>query len=197
MKALSKLLDGKRICRACFAHHAAVPCFGCGAVREPATRDAEGRPLCPDCMIRQPENLEERVGCGRRKPVANRLPDGPRCQNCRPRITAECGICGRTALCDMSRAAGQPWCDRCQQRWAACSGCGTVAQARSGTWEKPLCAKCTNPDPDFWGRCPVCTITWQLSTRPCQRCVLDQQVCDLLGDATGPSAPNSPRSTTR
>ncbi|MFE6776408.1 hypothetical protein [Streptomyces sp. NPDC057702] len=40
VKTLSKLLDGKRICRACFAHHAAVSCFGCGAVREPATRDA-------------------------------------------------------------------------------------------------------------------------------------------------------------
>ena len=71
--ALSKLLDGKRVCQACFAHQAAVPCFGCGAVREPATRDAEGRPLCPNCMIRKPENLEECVGWGRRKPVANRL----------------------------------------------------------------------------------------------------------------------------
>ncbi|MFJ1818679.1 site-specific integrase [Streptomyces sp. NPDC088139] len=189
VKALSKLLDGKRICRACFAHHAAVSCFGCGAVREPATRDAEGRPLCPNCMIRQPANLEECVGCGRRKPVANRLPDGPRCQNCRPRITAECGICGRTALCDMSRATGQPWCDRCQQRWVACSSCGTVAQARSGTWEAPLCAKCTNPEPDFWDRCPVCTVTWQLSPRPCQRCALDQQVRDLLGDTTGAIRP--------
>ncbi|WP_246212514.1 hypothetical protein [Streptomyces abyssomicinicus] len=49
--------------------------FGCGAVREPATRDTEGRPLCPNCMIRQPENLEECVGCGRRKPVASRLPE--------------------------------------------------------------------------------------------------------------------------
>jgi hypothetical protein len=48
-----------------------------------------------------------------------------------------------------------------------------------------LCAKCTNPDPDFWGRCPVCTTTWQLSTSPCQRCALDQQVRDLLGDAAG------------
>jgi hypothetical protein len=70
-----------------------------------------------------------------------------------------------------------------------CSGCGTVAQARGGTWEAPLCAKCTNPDPDFWGRCPVCTTTWQLSPHPCQRCVLDQQVRDLLGDATGAIRP--------
>ncbi|WP_177235527.1 hypothetical protein [Streptomyces sp. MUSC 14] len=52
-----------------------------------------------------------------------------------------------------------------------------------------MCAKCTNPDPDFWGRCPVCTITWQLSTRPCQRCVLDRQVRGLLGDATGAICP--------
>ncbi|MFB7501705.1 hypothetical protein ACFC09_44875 [Streptomyces sp. NPDC056161] len=89
----------------------------------------------------------------------------------------------------MSRATGQPWCDRCQQRWVACSGCATVAQARSGTWEEPLCAKCTNPDPDFWGRCPVCTTTWQLSTRPCQRCVLDQQVRDLLGGSDGAIRP--------
>lgn len=43
VKALSKLLDGQRICRACFAKHAAaVPCARCGAVREPATRDAAG-----------------------------------------------------------------------------------------------------------------------------------------------------------
>ncbi|MCX4581214.1 site-specific integrase [Streptomyces sp. NBC_01571] len=107
VKALSKLLEGKRICRACFARHAAVPCSGCGAVREPATRDSEGRPLCPNCMIRQPDNLEECVGCRRRMPVANR----------------------------------------------------------------------------------VCTTTWQLSPRPCQRCVLDQQVRDLLGNATGALRP--------
>ncbi|WP_055632853.1 hypothetical protein [Streptomyces griseoruber] len=189
VKALSKLLEGKRICRACFARHAAVACSGCGAVREPATRDSEGRPLCPNCMIRQPANLEECVGCRRRMPVATRLPDGPRCNNCRPRITAECGICRRMAPCEMSRATGQPWCERCQHRWVTCSGCDSVAQARGGTWEAPLCAKCTNPDPDFWGRCPVCTTTWQLSPRPCQRCVLDQQVRDLLGDATGALRP--------
>ncbi|MFI2207907.1 site-specific integrase [Streptomyces sp. NPDC020192] len=189
VKALAKLLDGKRICRACFAKHAAVPCSRCGAVREPATRDAAGQPLCPTCLIRDPINLEVCVGCGRRQPVAVRLADGVRCQNCRPKETRECGICGRTAPCEISRATGQPWCERCQQRWASCSSCGTVAQARSGTWKEPLCAKCTNPDPDFWGRCPVCETTWQLSTRPCQRCVLDQKVRSLLGDSTGAIGP--------
>lgn len=185
VKALSKLLDGTRVCRACFARHAAVPCARCGAVREPASRDSEGRPLCPNCLIRDPVNLETCAGCGRRKPVAVRTPDGPRCANCRPRTTMECAMCRRTAPCEVSRATGQPWCDRCQQRWVTCSGCRVVAQARGGTWEAPLCARCTNPDPDFWGRCPVCKTTWQLSPRPCQRCLLDQRVRDLLADSTG------------
>ncbi len=70
-----------------------------------------------------------------------------------------------------------------------CNGCGTVAQARGGSFEEPLCAKCTNPDPDFWGRCPVCQTTWQLSPRTCQRCVLDQRIRGLLGNDTGTIAP--------
>ncbi|MFI6376447.1 site-specific integrase [Streptomyces sp. NPDC050546] len=181
VKALSKLLDGKRVCRACFARHAAVPCTRCGAVREPATRDAAGQPLCPTCLIRDPANLEVCVGCGRRQPVAVRLDDGVRCPSCVPKTVRECGLCGRTARCEISRATGQPWCDRCQQRWATCCSCGTVAQVRGGTWEEPLCAKCANPDPDFWGRCPTCATTWQLGSHPCQRCVLDQQLRRLLG----------------
>ncbi|MEU5105199.1 site-specific integrase [Streptomyces sp. NPDC021354] len=189
VKALSKLLDGQRICRACFARHAAVPCARCGAVREPATRDAAGQPLCPNCLIRDPVNLEVCVGCGRRRQVAVRLADGVRCPSCRPKEIQECGHCGRTAPCEVSRATGQPWCERCQQRWATCNGCGSVAQARGGSFEEPLCAKCTNPDPDFWGRCPVCETTWQLSPRACQRCVLDERIRDLLGNDTGTIGP--------
>ncbi|MEU9167677.1 site-specific integrase [Streptomyces sp. NPDC048420] len=181
VKALSKLLDGKRVCRACFARHAAVPCTRCGAVREPATRDAAGQPLCPTCLIRDPANLEVCVGCGRRQPVAVRLDDGVRCPSCVQKTVRECGLCGRTARCEISRATGQPWCDRCQQRWATCCSCGMVAQVRGGTWEEPLCAKCTNPDPNFWGRCPTCATNWQLGSHPCQRCVLDQQLRRLLG----------------
>lgn len=47
VKTLSKLLDSKRVCRACFARHAAVACALCGAAREPAARDAEGGRFVP------------------------------------------------------------------------------------------------------------------------------------------------------
>jgi hypothetical protein len=55
-----------------------------------------------------------------------------------------------------------------------------VAQARSGTRRTPLCTRCTTRTRTSGGRCPVCTTTWQLSPRPCQRCVLDQRVRDLV-----------------
>jgi hypothetical protein len=189
VKTLSKLLDAQRVCRNCFARSAAVGCSRCGAVREPATRDAEGNPLCPNCLIADPINLEDCSGCGRRSKVAVRTGDGPRCPNCRPRRIAVCGICGRTTRCEVSRATGQPWCDRCQQWWAPCAGCGTVAPVRGGTRPEPLCARCVNPDPTFWHRCPACELTWQLSPRPCQRCVLDQKIRGLLGDQRGAVRP--------
>ena len=79
MKALSKLLDGQRVCRNCFARSAAVPCSRCGSVREPAARDADGSPLCPNCLVNDPANLEE---CGLRMPQPGRrraLPDRDEC----------------------------------------------------------------------------------------------------------------------
>jgi hypothetical protein len=184
--ALSKRLDGQRVCRTCFAHAAAVPCARCGAVREPATRDGAGRPLCPNCLCNDPTNLEDCVGCRRRRRVAARTTDGPWCQSCRPRPTMTCGICGRSGPCEISRATGQPWCDRCQSWWARCSRCGTVASIRGGTRTQPLCARCVNPDPSFWDRCPICRDTWQLSShRACHRCTLTQRIDDLLAGGAG------------
>ncbi len=184
--ALSKLHDGQRICRTCFARTAAVPCARCGAVREPATRDATGRPLCPNCLSNDPINLEDCVGCRRRRRVAARTADGPWCQSCRPRPRLTCGMCGRSGPCEVSRASGQPWCDSCQSWWARCSRCGTVASIRGGTRAQPLCARCVNPDPSFWDRCPVCRQTWQLSPhRACHRCTLAQRVDDLLAGRDG------------
>lgn len=182
---LSKLLDRQRVCRACFARAAAVPCVRCGAVREPAARDHDGEPLCPNCLVRDPVNLEDCVGCGQRKMVVTRDADGPRCMNCRPRKHVECAICGQTAIGEISRATGQPWCQRCQQWWTRCSGCATVNPVRGGTRTAPLCARCVNPDPMFWERCPSCNLTWQLSPRVCQRCAFAARVNTALSDAVG------------
>lgn len=185
VKALPARLAGRRVCRACYAQAVAIACSRCGDVREPATRDADGAPLCAKCLTSDPINAEECSACGRRRPVAIRTPEGPRCSTCRIRHVTACGICGRQAQCETSRATGQPWCTRCKQRWIRCSACRVVGPLRGGTLKAPLCARCVNPDPDFWVRCPSCQQTWQLNTRPCQRCTLDQRARELLGGGTG------------
>jgi hypothetical protein len=40
-------------------------------------------------------------------------------------------------------------------------------------------------DPAFWKRCSACEQTWQLGTRPCQRCTLGRKIIDRLSDRTG------------
>jgi hypothetical protein len=145
--ALSKQLDGQRVCRNCFARERAVPCTRCGSVREPATRDVGGGPLCPNCLVSAPVNLEDCSACGRRGRVAVRTAAGPLCQRCRHRPVTARGICNKTAQCEISRANGQPWRDAYQNRWARCSGCLVIAPVRGGTRDAPLCAKCLNPDP--------------------------------------------------
>jgi hypothetical protein len=188
--SLSKLLDGQRVCRACFARTKAVPCCRCGSVREPAARDADGGPLCPNCLVSDPANLEDCARCGKRRRVAVRTADGPLYQGCRHRPVLACSICGRAKPCEISRATGEPWCDSCQNRWRRCSACGTMAPVHGGAPGRPLCARCVNPDPVFWDRCPECRETWVLSLRPCQRCVLGQHVRQLLENETGEIRPD-------
>ncbi len=89
--ALHRRINEKWLCRNCVAKTRAVPCAGCGVVREPATRDKLGRPLCPDCFIRDPSNLETCIRCGRLRPVSVRTPDGPRRANGFQRTAEPCG----------------------------------------------------------------------------------------------------------
>ena len=187
--SLSKLLDGQRVCRACFARTRAVPCCRCGSVREPAARDADGGPLCPNCLVSDPANLEDCARCGKRRRVAVRTADGPLCQGCRPLPVLACSVCGSEKPCEISRATGRPWCGNCQNRWRRCSGCGTMAPVYGGAPGAPLCARCVNPDPGFWDRCPECRETWMLSPRPCQRCILGRHARQLLGNEAGQVRP--------
>lgn len=186
---LWKRRDGVWLCRNCVARSRAEPCAGCGAVREPATRDEHGQPLCPTCLITDPVNHEICTGCGRRRPVNVRTSDGPLCVSCRPVREMTCAICGRFAPCEISRATGAPWCNACQQRWARCSGCGQVRPVRGGSLDEPLCATCTRPDPSFWKTCPSCGEIAKLRGDPCARCSLVQRLRELLADSDGTIRP--------
>ena len=77
---LYRRIGGLWCCRNCVARTRAQPCARCGTVREAATRDEHGQPLCPNCLITDPANQEECAGCGRRRPVSTRTPDGPLCR---------------------------------------------------------------------------------------------------------------------
>ena len=105
---LHRRIDGKWLCRNCTAKSRAQPCGRCGTLREAATRDTHGRPLCPHCLVTDPANHETCIGCGRRRPVQVRTPDGPLCGKCVPRAVLTCAICGRTATCVVSKATDNP-----------------------------------------------------------------------------------------
>lgn len=182
---LSKIREELRCCRNCEAKAKAVPCARCGAVRQPATRDAEGRPICPHCLSTDPANQEVCVSCGRRRPVSVRSPDGPLCPNCRPRKQAVCSICGRSARCEISVLTGRPWCNACQQRWARCSRCDKTLPLRGGSREEPLCASCSQSDSSSLRRCPSCGERAQLRAGSCARCTFEAKVHELLRDDDG------------
>jgi hypothetical protein len=129
--ALSKIQDGLRICRSCFARARAVPCAKCGTASEPAARDGQGRPLCSYCLVTDPANLEECVRCHRRRQVSTRTPEGPVCATCNPRGILTCSSCGRTVPCTVSKITGQPRCGACARSLAQCSRCGKLAPARA------------------------------------------------------------------
>jgi hypothetical protein len=190
--ALVKPRNGVRLCRNCVAKSRAEPCARCSAVREAATRDEHGQPLCPNCLIADPANQETCLRCGRRRRVSVRTPDGPLCGSCRPWKTLTCGICGRTAPCLISEATGQPWCRACKQRWARCAGCGQLRPVRGGTRDEPLCATCTRPDPEFWRSCPNCGQPGRIHNgrRGCATCTVQQRLRELLGDDSGEIRPD-------
>ncbi len=186
---LVKPRGGVRLCRNCVAKSRAEPCARCGTIREAATRDEQGRPLCPHCLITDPANQETCIDCGRRRPVNVRTPAGPLCGTCVPWKSLTCGICGKDAPCVISKASGEPWCRAYKQRWIRCSGCGQVAPIRGGTLDEPLCSTCTRPDPGFWRSCPNCGQPGRIHTGRCARCTVEQRLRDLLSNDEGEIRP--------
>ncbi|MFV2110465.1 hypothetical protein [Micromonospora sp. LOL_015] len=187
-RPLSRPFDGLRLCAGCTRKAVAMQCGRCGKLRPPARRNDNGHPICQPCWWNDPRSWKACTSCGGLRRVAAMTEAGPVCTRCRPRPELVCGICGRTGRCTISRATGQPMCDRCRERWAVCSRCGAGASVKGGTRDAPLCARCVNPDPTFWTRCGVCGITWQLTTAECTRCSLDRNLAGVLAAADGGTA---------
>jgi hypothetical protein len=75
--ALSARRDGIWLCRNGLAKSGKQPCARCGASREPAARNEQGRPWCAYCLSSDPANQEACIQCGRTRVVAVRSADGP------------------------------------------------------------------------------------------------------------------------
>ena len=181
---IDKPLGGVRVCRTCIARSRVEQCTRCAARREPVTRDDQGRPLCANCFITDPANLETCIGCGRRRRVQRRTPDGPLCSRCPALLVLTCSICGQTTPCGTSRITGRPWCPACQRRTAACSVCGRLAPIAAGILTDPLCADCTAPAP--WARCPVCSDPGHPNPGQCARCLINRRLDELMGTSGRP-----------
>jgi hypothetical protein len=180
---IDKPLDGVRACRSCIAKSRAEPCARCGAVREPVTRDGQGQPLCANCFVTDPGNLEACIGCGRVRRVERRTADGPLCSRCPSLPVLACSACGQAVPCGISRATGLPRCPACQRRRSGCSACGRHAVIASGTLDSPLCAGCTPPPP--WAGCPVCSDPDHPSPGQCARCIINARLDELMGPDAG------------
>lgn len=183
--ALVKPRNGLRLCRMCVARSRAERCVRCQVDREPATRDDNGAPICPSCLIKDPVNHEDCSRCGRLRPVSVRSPDGVLCETCRPPKVLTCSICGRHGPALISETTGQPWCRACSQRWARCARCDQVRPLRGGTIDEPLCGACTRPDPRFWKACTSCGQPGRIHAGCCARCSVDRRLRQLLGDNSG------------
>jgi hypothetical protein len=179
---IDKPLDGMRVCRTCIARSRVEECVRCGARREPVTRDDRGGPLCANCFVTDPANLETCVHCGRRRRVERRTPQGALCSRCPALPLRTCSICGETTPCGISRATGQPWCPDCQRRSAACSACGRHSAIVSGTVTDPLCANCSTPA--AWLDCPTCSDPDHPNPGQCARCLINRRLDELMGAST-------------
>jgi len=182
---LGPLVEGRRACTKCSVQARSQLCARCGVLRQPASRDKNGGPLCSYCLVKDPANHETCVGCGRMRPVHKRSGEGPACYACRARTTTTCAVCGRSTYCTISKTTNEPRCRACRDRWARCSACRSMRQVRGGTASAPLCASCTQPDPLFWRACPCCGQRAQLNGRPCVHCELRRRLRELLGDDSG------------
>ena len=126
-----------------------------GAVREAATRDEQGRPVCPHCLITDPANHEDCVNCGRRRPVSDpRTRTGPSARPAGPAGAGRARSAASEAPCETSMADRAAVVQACQQRWAPVL---SLRQRRPGRRRAPWrsrCASACTPDSRVLARLP-------------------------------------------
>ncbi len=184
---IDKPINGFRVCRTCIAHSRREECCQCQARREPVTRDQNGRPICADCFINDPTNLETCINCGRGRRVDRRTPNGPLCPSCPALPVLICSICANTTACGISRLTGRPWCVPCQHRTAACARCRSHTAIVAGTLAAPLCSDCA-PLPT-WRDCPTCSDPDHRKPGSCGRCLINRRLEEVMDPITADLPP--------
>ena len=188
--ALARPSDGQRLCRNCVARSRAVPCSRCGAVRETATRDAHGKPLCPYCLITDPANQGTAPAAGAAARSASALRTGHYARPAAPVRTLTCSICGRTrARARYPRSPASPGARHASSDGPAAPAAGTPA--RSGA--EPPASRCARP---ALAPTPTSGATARAAGRPAgstraaaPAARSSERLRDLLGDAGGEIRP--------
>ena len=181
---------GKWLCRNCTAKSRAQPCARCGAVREAATRDEHGRPLCPHCLITDPANHETCVDCGRRRPVSLRTADGPLCGKCVPCDALTCAVCGQARSVRGLQGHRQTVVPGLQ---AAVDPLRWLRPGRPAARRNPRRAvlrECTRPDTGSGAAAPAAANPDGFHAGRCARCAVQQRLHELLGDDTATIRPD-------
>jgi hypothetical protein len=131
------------ICRRCYRIDPQFLqlCTGCGNLRPPTTRNADGKALCWSCAPRP-----DRTCCCCSQPgrIHARTAAGPVCRNCYREPDRPCGRCGRHAPIAVRARKGQPdLCHRCRPDLRHdCSRCGRTRPAKAIWPTGPVCQRC-------------------------------------------------------
>lgn len=180
---VSRDRDGSPRCSTCLTR---TPrrCGSCGQVRVITRRADGGDPdLCGSCW-QGPVLACDR--CGRQRPCRGERTGRMLCATCRPRRRPQCAYCGHHRAATVVWADG-PACAQCYRRFmrakGTCPGCQQyrrllpyVGQPQpccapcAGAASGPVCGRCGNED-------------WLYHKDRCARCVLDDRLSALLGDA--------------
>ena len=181
-KPLTRGVPGGRVCNTCVKRRRPKEvCGRCGELRQRATRDPDGQPICAAChRLTYISPVHRCTVCGVNRSYRTRKRI---CSQCRERPHTTCGTCGQLAA--IPAAGERARCSHCRLGSPEpCEGCGelTVGRARQG---RPRCERCYQRPVGTCGRCgrvrtivclgvdgdpDLCALCWRGPTVACERC---------------------------